>query len=179
MPKVNLPMGSRGIFIPAIDGAWASETPIDPTILAPGVWVLPVQGEIALNLTKFLQQFVSPTTLNAVLGDEFASGILTGFDIVYMAAAATTVIAGIFETPFFNGQTPIIKNATNTPQFVLTPANPIPIPQSAPASAAMVVKVSLADYWLIGQNLAGVMDMIDLNFAGPVNLLGVTVYFGQ
>lgn len=176
MPKVNLPLGSYGIFVPAIDGAWALLTPVDPTILSPGIWVRVVTGEVALNLTKFLQQFARAYSPNAVLGGQFGANVLTGFSIAYTAAAASNVTAALFETSFVNAVAPIVKSAANTPQFVLSPANPIPMPQTAPGTVS-VVRVSLADYWLIGQNQEDTLDILDLNFAGTPNLLGVTLHF--
>lgn len=175
MPKVNLPLGSYGIFIPAFDGAWAP--PQDAVQISPGVWAVVPGDPMILNLTKFLQQFAHGP--NAALGGVFGAGMLTGFDVAYSATTARTVTAAMYETAFINGVVPAPKNASNTPQFVLIPANPVPLPASSPANAAMVARVQLTDYWLIGQNGPDTLDILSLTFSGAVNLFGVTIYFGD
>lgn len=200
MPKVNLPMGLYGIFVPATDlvpttvsgsGLSAREgkkeenkkesrtehkpasSPVaraDATEVLPGVFGVVPTGPLLLNLTKFLQQFASGP--NAVLGGQFGAGMLAGFDVAYSGDGSAATLQ-LFETLFRNGQIPFVRNMSNTPQFVLTPSTLA----TADPSGYNVTFISLADYWLIGQNNPNTSDFLLINTS--VTLYGITIYFGN
>lgn len=149
---------------------------IAPKILTqvdPGVWAETSDGVALLNVTKFLQQFVTSDSPNASLGGQFGAGILTGFDIVHIGDASG-VEANLFEVHYFHERPPFVRNKHNTPQFELEPDE---LGHAHAGGHPTVSRIELKDYWLIGQNNPNVSTFLQLE--GVITLVGITIYFGN
>lgn len=190
MPKPNLPLGLYGLFVPAVAGDW-TYTPnalwtVDPNVGVPGLYGKILTGAgtgtAILNMNQFLA-WVGATSPNAPLGGQYGANVLSSFDVVYQtnSGAPTSITPAIFETQFPHSSASITpKSASNTPALVLTPT--VLPPTGVVTGQTGVVNVSLADYYLLGQNLQDVMDLLTItvvNTAGVNFLLyGVQLYFG-
>lgn len=135
-----------------------------------------------LNLAQFMDRaFASATqAINSPLGTEFDAGIMTGFDLIYSvgSGALTSITPAIYETTFVNLATPSV-NSTQA-QFVLTPTV-APAAQSADATKPTIQFFSMADFWLLGNNIADVQDFIEIVVVDPgggptFNLWGIELY---
>lgn len=177
MPKVNLPLGIFGIFIPAIDPSIVVIPAVDPSVGSPGIYTKRVVTSAYVNLTRFLQQVAAGP--NATLGGLFDANQFTSFDVVFGGATVgTTITPVMYETLYSNGVPTVVKNASNTPAFVISPVPPAPT-LPTPANSSSVAKFSLADYWLLGQNGSEVTDVLELDVSAAIQLVGVQIYFGN
>lgn len=135
-----------------------------------------------LNLSQFLNRIFANSTqaINSPLGVEFDAGMITGFDLIYSVGtgALTSITPSIYETTFVNGVAPSINSAQA--QFVLTPAT-ASAAQSTDATKPSVTFFSLADFWIIGNNIQDVQDHLEIVVVDPgggptFNLWGVQLH---
>lgn len=175
MPSPNLVVGLYGIFVPAIDPSLVTIPAEDPVNVSQGVYSKPVATQFLFNLSRFLQQIASSS--NASLGGQLSANMMTGFDIVFSAAATINFTAGMFETQYVRG-TPLVKTAGNTRQFILTPLPPLPT-GATPAGQTQIISYSLGDYWLIGQNNPDTTTYLEVDVSAAIELYGVQIYFGN
>lgn len=199
MAAPNLPLGTFGLFISTIDGAWNFD------LVGPAPWVdglvapnplfnfyakqqtadtgtPPFDYAVALlDISKFLTQIA--TSPNASMGGQYSANVFVGFDVVYAIAGAplTSLQPSFAEVQYTNGQVPTENNSNITPAMRLTP-NQLPVAVN-PAGTVTVQYVSLAQPWLLGQNQPDLESTLGLQVFNPgtstFSLYGIQLYFGQ
>ena len=170
MSNANLPLGQRGIWVPASTNGWffASGTWTNTRIAAGNYYQLKTAGAATtiavLNLARAVQRALSalPVSVNVPMGSEVqAGGLLTGFDLVYSigTAALTSLTPLAYQTSYVNNVAASI-NASPGGAISLVTLSAVPVAtQTNPYSVAW----QFATPYLIGANGTGVADFLEFS----------------
>lgn len=170
MPNTNLPLGTRGIFIPATSADWA---------FPDGTWTL-TRGAAGnyfmrktagaatthpvVNISRAIRRTLAAATpsVNSPLGGELQEGgLFTGFNLVYAVGTAglTSINAATYETLYANNAAPVVSSPGGA--VISFPTSGVALPVATQAQPYLVLLANTTPY-LIGQNLATVSDWIEL-----------------
>src|SRR5215475_3333605 len=114
----NLTLGPMSLMAPAINGDWSFIGGTwTPTRSAAGIYYMRKTAGAAttfaiLNLTQFLQRYMSILSANVALGSELQELLLTSVDLIYAIGTATlTALTPVVrETTYVTGQTPTVDS---------------------------------------------------------------------
>jgi hypothetical protein len=170
LSNANLPLGQRGIWVPASTNGWffASGTWTNTRIAAGNYYQLKTAGAATtiavVNLARAVQRALSalPVSVNVPMGSEVqAGGLLTGIDLVYSigTAALTSLTPLAYQTSYVNNVAASI-NASPGGAISLVTLSAVPVAtQTNPYSVAW----QFATPYLIGANGTGVADFLEFS----------------
>jgi hypothetical protein len=173
----NLPLGTRGIFIPGTAADW---------IFPDGTWTL-TRGAAgnyfmrktagaatthpAVNIQKAIRRAVAATaalaSVNSPLGGELQEGgLFTGFDLVYAigTAALTSLAVATYNTVYVNNTAPAVTSPGGA--VISYPTSTVALPIATQAQPYLVTLANTTPY-LIGLNLGAASDWIELTVVDP------------
>jgi len=175
LSNANLPLGQRGIWVPASTNGWffASGTWTNTRIAAGNYYQLKTAGAATtiavVNLARAVQRALSALTaisVNAPMGSEVqAGGLFTGFDLVYSVgtAALTSLTPLAYQTSYVNNVAASI-NASPGGAISLVTLSAVPVAtQTNPYNVAW----QFATPYLIGANATGVADFLEFSIVDP------------
>jgi hypothetical protein len=187
VPNPNLPLGTRGIFIPAWewqfpDGTWTL------TRTAAGNYNMVKTAGAAtthpsVNIQKAIRRAVAATvalaSVNGPLGTEVQEGgLFTGFDLIYSVGtlALTSLAVATYETTYVNNTAPVVTSPGGA--VISYPASGVAIPIATQAQPYLVNLANTTPY-VIGLNLGAESSWIELTIVDPgtsvFTLFGVLV----
>lgn len=183
MPPVNFPLGERGIFVPTSEwafpnGAWTL------TRSSAGIYFHRKTAAAAtsnpyVSLSQVLSRAMSSMQaggVNAPLGVEVESIMLTGFDLIYAVnTAALTSLTPVLTQATFQDSTAV--NVNLTPGGVISTVGRIGVNQAITANAItplggvnatpFAVRFALAAPYIIGANRGSIADYLELAVVDP------------
>lgn len=167
--NVNLPLGNRGIFLPAWEWLFPNGTWTLTRAAAGDYYMLKTAAAAttnpAVNISKAIKRILAASpnapSVNSPFGGELQEGgIFTGFDLIYNIGTAdlTSLTPTLYETLYQN----------NTADAVATPSTLVSYPTSGVATLVKVqtlnyvTKFALASPYIIGKNYDDVSDWLEL-----------------